>query len=195
MTIITYALILGISTSIDYFLILFLLFSQAKKPGEKRTIYFGQLLASFILILLSSILSQVANVFLADWILGLLGFVPILLGVRILFENEEETEIPDSKIGLLSIIFILLASGVDNLGIFTPYFTTLSTLETLLTAGLILLETFAICYLAEKFGSLHSISEFIEKYERMILPTIFIILGIYILFEFGTMTYLLQLLT
>ncbi|WP_105206544.1 cadmium resistance transporter [Streptococcus suis] len=195
MTIITYALILGISTSIDYFLILFLLFSQAKKPGEKRTIYFGQLLASFILILLSSILSQVANVFLADWILGLLGFVPILLGVRILFENEEETEIPDSKIGLLSIIFILLASGVDNLGIFTPYFTTLSTLETLLTAGLILLETFAICYLAEKFGSLHSISEFIEKYEKMILPTIFIILGIYILFEFGTMTYLLPLLT
>ncbi|MFM0589605.1 cadmium resistance transporter [Streptococcus suis] len=195
MTIITYALILGISTSIDYFLILFFLFSQAKKPGEKRTIYFGQLLASFILILLSSILSQVANVFLADWILGLLGFVPILLGVRILFENEEETEIPDSKIGLLSVIFISLASGVDNLGIFTPYFTTLSTLETLLTAGLILLETVAICYLAEKFGSLHSISEFIEKYEKMILPTIFIILGIYILFEFGTMTYLLQLLT
>ncbi|HFI0134426.1 TPA: cadmium resistance transporter [Streptococcus suis] len=195
MTIITYALILGISTSIDYFLILFLLFSQAKKPGEKCTIYFGQLLASFILILLSSILSQVANVFLADWILGLLGFVPILLGVRILFENEEETEIPDSKIGLLSVIFISLASGVDNLGIFTPYFTTLSTLETLLTAGLILLETVAICYLAEKFGSLHSISEFIEKYEKMILPTIFIILGIYILFEFGTMTYLLQLLT
>ncbi|MBS8070763.1 cadmium resistance protein [Streptococcus suis] len=195
MTIITYALILGISTSIDYFLILFLLFSQAKKPGEKRTIYFGQLLASFILILLSSILSQVANIFLADWILGLLGFVPILLGARILFENEVETEIPDSKIGLLSIIFISLASGVDNLGIFTPYFTTLSTLETLLTAGLILLETVAICYLAEKFGSLHSISEFIEKYEKMILPTIFIILGIYILFEFGTMTYLLQLLT
>ncbi|HFI0790867.1 TPA: cadmium resistance transporter [Streptococcus suis] len=195
MTIITYALILGISTSIDYFLILFLLFSQAKKPGEKRTIYFGQLLASFILILLSSILSQIANVFLADWILGLLGFVPILLGVRILFENEVETEIPDSKIGLLSIIFISLASGADNLGIFTPYFTTLSTLETLLTAGLILLETVAICYLAEKFGSLHSISEFIEKYEKMILPTIFIILGIYILFEFGTMTYLLQLLT
>ncbi|HFI0506522.1 TPA: cadmium resistance transporter [Streptococcus suis] len=195
MTIITYALILGISTSIDYFLILFLLFSQAKKPGEKRTIYFGQLLASFILILLSSILSQVANIFLADWILGLLGFVPILLGVRILFENEEETDIPDSKIGLLSVIFISLASGVDNLGIFTPYFTTLSTLETLLTAGLILLETVAICYLAEKFGSLHSISEFIEKYEKMILPTIFIILGIYILFEFGTMTYLLQLLT
>ncbi|HFI0120746.1 TPA: cadmium resistance transporter [Streptococcus suis] len=195
MTIITYALILGISTSIDYFLILFLLFSQAKKPGEKRTIYFGQLLASFILILLSSILSQVANIFLADWILGLLGFVPILLGVRILFENEEETDIPDSKIGLLSVIFISLASGADNLGIFTPYFTTLSTLETLLTAGLILLETVAICYLAEKFGSLHSISEFIEKYEKMILPTIFIILGIYILFEFGTMTYLLQLLT
>ncbi|HGO5510832.1 cadmium resistance transporter [Streptococcus suis] len=195
MTIITYALILGISTSIDYFLILFLLFSQAKKPGERRTIYFGQLLASFILILLSSTLSQVANVFLADWILGLLGFVPILLGVRILFENEVETDIPDSKIGLLSIIFISLASGVDNLGIFTPYFTTLSTLETLLTAGLILLETVAICYLAEKFGSLHSISEFIEKYEKMILPTIFIILGIYILFEFRTMTYLLQLLT
>ncbi|HEM3469234.1 cadmium resistance transporter [Streptococcus suis] len=194
MTIITYALILGISTSIDYFLILFLLFSQAKKPGERRTIYLGQLLASFILILLSSTLSQVANVFLADWILGLLGFVPILLGVRILFENEVETDIPDSKIGLLSIIFISLASGVDNLGIFTPYFTTLSTLETLLTAGLILLETVAICYLAEKFGSLHSISEFIEKYEKMILPTIFIILGIYILFEFGTMTYLLQLL-
>ncbi len=110
MTIITYALILGISTSIDYFLILFLLFSQAK-PGERRTIYLGQLLASFILILLSSTLSQVANVFLADWILGLLGFVPILLGVRILLKTRQKQKFLIAKSDYyLSFYFISIGS-------------------------------------------------------------------------------------
>ena len=33
--------------------------------------------------------------------------------------------------------------------------------------------------------------EFLEKYERIILPLVFVLLGVYILIEFGTLNYLL----
>lgn len=49
MTIITYALILGISTSIDYFLILFLLFSQAKNQVKDAQ----SILDNYLLVLYS----------------------------------------------------------------------------------------------------------------------------------------------
>ncbi|HRK76811.1 MAG TPA: cadmium resistance transporter [Streptococcus parasuis] len=53
------AIILSISTSIDYLLLLILLFSKAKNRGDKQHIYLGQLLASFILIALSSVNSPI----------------------------------------------------------------------------------------------------------------------------------------
>lgn len=186
------AIILSISTSIDYILLLVLLFSKAKTGGEKQHIYLGQILANLILILTSFILSQFANLLPADWMIGLLGIFPIILGIRILFVSEEEAEISDKKIGLMSIFLLSLVSGVDNLGIFTPYFTTLTVVDFIITAILILLGTTIICYIANSFGSLTIISEFVEKYERIILPLVFILLGAYILIEFGTINYFIE---
>ena len=87
------AIILSISTSIDYLLLLILLFSKAKNRGDKQHIYLGQLLASFILIVSSFIISQFANLLPSEWMIGLLGIFPIFLGVRILFESEEDVQI------------------------------------------------------------------------------------------------------
>jgi len=145
------AIILSISTSIDYLLLLILLFSKVKNRGDKQHIYLGQLLASFILIVSSFIISQFANLLPSEWMIGLLGIFPIFLGVRILLTMPE---------------FIV-------------------------TAVIILLGTTVICFIADAFGSLSPISEFLEKYERIILPLVFVLLGVYILIEFGTLNYLL----
>lgn len=185
------AIILSISTSIDYLLLLILLFSKAKNRGDKQHIYLGQLLACFILIVSSFIISQFANLLPSEWMIGLLGIFPILLGIRILFESEEDVQISDKTIGVLSVLLLSLASGADNLGIFSPYFTTLTMPEFIVTAFIILLGTTVICFIADAFGSLSPISEFLEKYERIILPLVFVLLGVYILIEFGTLNYLL----
>ncbi|HFI0788092.1 TPA: cadmium resistance transporter [Streptococcus suis] len=153
--------------------------------------YLGQLLGSFILILASFTLSQFANLLPSEWMIGLLGIFPIFLGVRILFESEEDVQISDKTIEVLSVLLLSLASGADNLGIFSPYFTTLTMPEFIVTAVIILLGTTVICFIADAFGSLSHISEFVEKYERIILPLVFILLGVYILIEFGTLNYLL----
>lgn len=66
--------------------------------------------------------------------------------------------------------------------------------EFIVTAVIILLGTTVICFIADAFGSLSPISEFLEKYERIILPLVFVLLGVYgvyILIEFGTLNYLL----
>ena len=185
------AIILSISTSIDYLLLLILLFSKVKNRGDKQHIYLGQLLASFILIVSSFIISQFANLLPSECMIGLLLIFPILLGIRILIESEEDVQISDKTIGVLSVLLLSLASGADNLGIFSPYFTTLTMPEFIVTAVIILLGTTVIYFIADAFGSLSPISEFLEKYERIILPLVFVLLGVYILIEFGTLNYLL----
>lgn len=95
--------------------------------------------------------------------IGLLGIFPIFLGVRILFESEEDVQISDKTIEVLSVLLLSLASGADNLGIFAPYFTTLTMPEFIVTAVIILLATTVICFITDAFGSLSPISEFLEK--------------------------------
>lgn len=114
-----------------------------------------------------------------DW---LTWNLPDSFEIRILFESEEDVQISDKAIGVLSSFLLLsLASGADNLGIFSPYFTTLTMPEFIVTAFIILLGTTVICFIADAFGSLSPISEFLEKYERIILPLVFVLLGVYIL--------------
>lgn len=186
------ALLLTISTSMDYLLILIVLFSSAKTASQRRGIYLGQLLGSFFLICISVAFSRAAYLLPAQWMIGLLGIAPILLGLKILLSEEEERNLSKNEIGAGTVFLLSIAAGADNLGIFTPYFTTLSPSQCFLSGLLILMGTGLICWLADRFGRFAFISEWVEKLEKWLLPVVFIGLGCYILFEFGTIDYMFQ---
>lgn len=61
----------------------------------------------------------------------------------------------------------------------------------------VLLQSFAIsvavlCYISYKLAKISFVSETLEKYERILVPIVFIGLGIYILIENGTIQTLLN---
>ena len=128
-TIVT-AAILYIATAVDLLVILLIFFARAKTRKEYRDIYIGQYLGSIILILVSLFLAFVLNYVPEKWILGLLGLIPIYLGIKVAIyddcEGEKEQKELNEKglsklVGTVSLVTIA-SCGADNIGLFVPYF-------------------------------------------------------------------------
>ncbi|MBF0738838.1 CadD family cadmium resistance transporter [Staphylococcus arlettae] len=184
-----------VATGIDYLVILILLFSQVKK-GQVKHIWIGQYIGTAIVIGASLLVAQgVVNLIPQQWVIGLLGLLPLYLGVKMWIKGEEDED-ESSILSLfssgkfnqlfLTMTFIVLASSADDFSIYIPYFTTLNMSEIFIAVIVFLIMVAVLCYVSYRLASLDFVSEKIEKYERWIVPIVFIGLGIYILFENGT---------
>ena len=123
------AIAVYISTSIDYLFILLIIFSQSHTQKGIRHIFWGQYLGTGILVAVSLFAAYVLNFIPQDWIIGLLGLIPIFLGIRVAFVGEEEEEEEEVVEKLESrgtnrlfwtVALITIASGGDYLGIYIP---------------------------------------------------------------------------
>lgn len=189
------AIAVYISTSIDYLFILLIIFSQAYTQKGLRQIYFGQYLGTGILVAISLFAAYVLNFIPQDWMIGLLGLIPIYLGIRVAMGSEEEAEEEEvvEKLGsrgsnrlFWTVALITIASGGDNLGIYIPYFTSLSVSEIVIAIVVFALSIAVLCYISYRLAKISFVSETLEKYERIIVPIVFIGLGIFIMLENGT---------
>lgn len=185
-----------ISTSIDYLIILIILFAQLSQDKQKWHIYAGQYLGTGLLVGASLVAAYVVNFVPEAWMVGLLGLIPIYLGIRfaIVGEGGEEEEeeiierLEQSKDNQLfwTVTLLTIASGGDNLGIYIPYFASLDWSQTLVALLVFAIGIIIFCELSRVLSSIPLISETIEKYERIIVPLVFIPLGLYIMYESGT---------
>ena len=189
------AIAVYISTSIDYLFILLIIFSQSQTKRGLRQIYLGQYLGTGILVAVSLFAAYVLNFIPQDWIVGLLGLIPIYLGIRVAMGTEEEAEEEEVVEKLESrgsnrlfwaVALITIASGGDNLGIYIPYFTSLSVSEITIALITFVVSIAVLCYISYRLAKISFVSETLEKYERIIVPIVFIGLGIFIMLENGT---------
>ncbi len=140
-TIVT-AAILYIATAVDLLVILLIFFAKAKTKKEYRDIYIGQYVGSVTLIVVSLFFAFVLNYVPEKWILGLLGLIPIYLGIKVAIYDDCEGEKRAKKelnekglsklVGTVAIVTIA-SCGADNIGLFVPYFVTLSVTNLLIT--------------------------------------------------------------
>ena len=195
MDIILSAALVFVSTSIDYLFILTILFATQGKQ-HRKSVYFGQYLGTGILVAVSLIAAFFLNLIPQEWVIGLLGLIPIALGIRAVLVDEDvdEDEIEEqlSKKGstILAFAGLTLAMGGDNVGIYVPYFTGKTFAQILIVIAVFALGILGLCVLSQRLASVPAIGETVEKYERIIVPIVFIGLGIYILVENGTFAYL-----
>ncbi len=185
-----------ISTSIDYLIILIILFAQLSQNKQKWHICAGQYLGTGLLVGASLVAAYVVNFVPEEWMVGLLGLIPIYLGIRfaIVGEDAEEEEeeiierLEQSKANQLfwTVTLLTIASGGDNLGIYIPYFASLDWSQTLVALLVFVIGIIIFCEISRVLSSIPLIFETIEKYERIIVPLVFILLGLYIMYENGT---------
>ena len=180
------SIILYSGTAVDLLIILMLFFAKRKSRKDIINIYLGQFLGSVSLILLSLLFAFVLNYIPSKEILGLLGLIPIFLGLKVLLLGDSDGEAiakdglrKDNKNLIFLVAMITFAScGADNIGLFVPYLANL--IVTLLT---FLVMIYLLVFSAQKLAQVPSVGETLEKYSRWFIAVVYLGLGIYILIE------------
>ena len=192
---ITTAAILYIATAVDLLVILLIFFARANNYQQYIDIYIGQYLGSLTLIFVSLFFAYVLNYVPDKWILGLLGLIPIYLGIKVAIfddcEGERRAKDELNKKGLSelskSVAVVTLAScGADNIGLFVPYFTTINNYELVITLITFVILIFILVFTAQKLANIPGLGEVIERFSRWIMSIVYIGLGLFIIIENGT---------
>ena len=185
------SIILYSGTAVDLLIILMLFFAKRKSRKDIINIYLGQFLGSISLILLSLLFAFVLHYIPSKEILGLLGLIPIFLGLKVLFLGDSDGEAiakeglrKDNKNLIFLVAMITIAScGADNIGIFVPYFITLNLADLIVALLTFIVMIYLLVFSAQKLAQLPSVGETLEKYSRWFIAVVYLGLGIYILIE------------
>ncbi|PGD35739.1 cadmium resistance transporter [Bacillus wiedmannii] len=190
------------ATNIDDIFILLVLFSQVKTgviKKEGRTvrektkmkelyIVIGQYLG-FSVITFLSIIGSLSSFFIpVSWI-GLLGFVPIYMGVKgiLSLRSYKRNEVIDNVSGsIFKVALITLANGADNISIYIPMFAS-QNLKTNIVTLVIFFTMIAIwCFISYTLLRAPILAKVLERNYHIIVPIVLIGLGVFILFRSNT---------
>jgi len=193
-----------VATNIDDIVILMLFFAQINATVRPRHIVMGQYLG-FTVLILASLPGFFGGLFLsAEWI-GLLGFLPIFIGLKHWWSQEDRDDevqavswdtYPEgnrrSLLPQLATIFapqtysvaaVTIANGGDNIGIYLPLFASahLAMLLVILAVFLVLIAVW--CGVAYQLARFPAIARVLTHYSHVLVPLVLIGLGLFILIE------------
>ncbi|MFE5318318.1 cadmium resistance transporter [Paenibacillus sp. NPDC056579] len=195
------------STNVDDIFILMALFSQvraAKVSGgsgeaavlintglQSRHIVTGQYLG-FISLVVLSIIGALSSFFIpVPWI-GILGLVPIYMGVKGLLNlrKEEEDDDDGNKISgtgsALKVAAITFANGGDNIAIYIPIFASQSIVNNAITLVVFIIMLAIWCFLGYKLVKAPVVAKVLERYGHVAVPIVLMGLGLFILYHSGS---------
>jgi cadmium resistance transport/sequestration family protein len=191
-----------VATNIDDIVILLLLFSQLDSSFRCRHIVAGQYLG-FTALVIASLPGLFGGLVIpTNWI-GLLGLIPIAMGINSLINAEEDLsdeiavtagEYQDSIIASLinaktySVAAITIANGSDNISVYVPLFASGNFGNFLIIIGVFFVLIAVWCYLAYKLTSQTSIANILSQYGNSILPFVLIGLGGFIVLKTETLS-------
>lgn len=181
-------------TNIDDIFLLLLFFGNPKLKA--REIVTGQLAGIGALTALSLAASLVGLLIDKPYI-GLLGLIPVYLGAKGLWTRHKENgngEVAHPEVQrrrksshVLTVAGTTIANGGDNIGIYVPLFATLAWTGKLAMVVLFMVMTLLWCCLARYLTKHPFMARTIGKYGHRVTPYILILLGLYILFENGSL--------
>jgi len=175
-------------TNIDDLLILSIYFTNP--DYKKSNVVAGQYLGVITLIGISLLGLLLGKVLEPAWV-GLLGLVPIFIGVKDIMKFFKTTKVVEksnpisvkSKIQFLNVMLVTIANGGDNIGVYAPLFASSSIDLVIIFIVVFVLMIALWCLLAFYFVKHSLIKTAFAKFGHTILPFFLILLGIWILFE------------
>jgi cadmium resistance transport/sequestration family protein len=168
-------------TNVDDLLVLTVLFLAARASGRPRPwqIWAGQYAGIGVLVLVS-VLAALGLTLVPDRWVGLLGLVPIALGVRGLIaavRRQDDEESPVVAGNLLAVAGVTIANGADNIAVYTPLFRTIGAGATVTTIVVFAVLVAVWCLAASWLGSHRRVIAVVERYGHWLVPIVFIVIG------------------
>lgn len=194
-----------IATNIDDLFLLVIFFGHPQYNSS--SVIIGQYLGIILLIMIS-IPAYFFKTFIPDFLLILMGFIPIFIGIKEIItlktlENSKTKENPKSQdniqdlddkiksdlprtklksksliVASFAVAFVTISNGADNIGVYAPLFSNLNQYGMILTILVFLIMTGIWCILSQLIVKNNILGTKIEKYGHIILPFVLIILGI-----------------
>jgi cadmium resistance transport/sequestration family protein len=184
------------ATNIDDIVILLLFFSQVNSTFTRRQIIAGQYLG-FTALVIASLPGLFGGLVLPPNWIGLLGLIPIAIGISSLVNQEDSSEEAAAETEQLedttfanflspqtySVAAITIANGSDNISVYIPLFA-----STDLGSFLVILAVFFLligvwCYSAYKLTHQTGIADILTQYANYVVPFVLIGLGTFIVLK------------
>lgn len=186
------------STNIDDIFLLTLFFGS--KRFKDSEIIAGQFLGIISLIAIS-LAGSLIGLLIDQAYVGLLGLIPIYLGAKGIWRLIRHNDTSDdaatvdekkSNYKAFTIAGVTIANGGDNIGIYVPLFASLTWTNKLTMVTIFLAMTFVWCMTAKYLTKHPYVEKVIDKYGHYVTPFVLVLLGVYILYENGTMGLLMK---
>ncbi|MBR8830622.1 MAG: hypothetical protein N5P05_000876 [Chroococcopsis gigantea SAG 12.99] len=201
-SVLTTAISSFVATNVDDIIILMLFFSQINSGFRPRHIIIGQYLG-FTLLILASLPGLLGGMMIPKTWLGLLGFLPIIIGIQQIMNGDDEGEVQTVSDGITPresqsrwrkifssippqtyhVASVTVANGGDNIGVYVPLFASTQ------GAGIaVILAVFYVmvgiwCFGAYWLTRHPRIAYVLTKYGDRIAPWVLIIIGLHILID------------
>ncbi|KMY79287.1 permease [Leuconostoc mesenteroides subsp. dextranicum] len=190
-----------IGTTTDYFVVLLLLFGKYQSRKETKPVVIGAYIGNAILVLVSLIIAVVLQQVPAEWLLGLLGLIPIYMGIKSYFSDEDEGDEIEERLNNIQpknilkdvILITFSACGADNMALYIPYFTTVSATTLPIIFAIFIVILTIVIYSAYKFVSVPMVKRFFDRQGDLIQMIVYVVLGLYVLLEAGSIQHIIKL--
>jgi len=179
-------------TNVDDIIVLTVLFLSARASGRPKPwqIWVGQYAGIGVLVAVSALGALGLALVPDEWV-GLLGVVPIALGVRGLIgairTGGDGDESPVAAGTALAVAGVTVANGADNIAVYTPMFRTLGAAGSVVVVLVFAVLTAAWCAAAAWLGSHRRIIDLVRRSGHWLVPLVFIAIGLVILLESGVL--------
>jgi cadmium resistance protein CadD (predicted permease) len=171
-----------LSTNIDDIFLLMGFF--ADRTFKPKQIVIGQYLGIGALVL-ASVVCALISLAIAPGYIHLLGFLPIAIGLKKLWESFSEGDSDKKRkynaFQAFSVAAVTIANGGDNIGVYTPLFATISKPALSVTIIVFAVLTALWCVLGHWFVHNKRFGKQIRFWGGRLLPFVLIGLGIKIL--------------
>lgn len=182
-------------TNVDDLIVLTVLFLAARASGRPKVwqVWAGQYAGIAVLVLVSGLAALGLTLVPDRWV-GLLGLVPIALGVRGLIaalrRPDDDDESPVVAGNAFAVAGVTIANGADNIAVYTPMFRTIGWSGSVVTVVVFAVLVAAWCLAASWLGSHRRVIAVVERWGHWLVPIVFVVIGAVIIAESGVLGHL-----
>ncbi|WP_220751836.1 cadmium resistance transporter [Apilactobacillus xinyiensis] len=176
-----------LSVNLDFF---FMLIFMIKKYDLRKVIV-GYVAGVTILITLSFIIGKTLAYFISEWILGVLGFLPIYMAFK---DDDDDDGVKNHKSQIFSfmITYLSVCAGC-NISIFLPVLINMSFWHFIITLIFMNVLTIIVTIIIKWIADISIVSKIMENYGEILMKICYVLVGLYVFWDSGLIKHLLQL--
>lgn len=177
-----------LSVNLDFFFMMIFLL----KKYRVWQVMVGYLLGNLILLTASFFVGKTLALFLPEWLLGVLGFLPIWMAIR---DDDDDDQDKTRKSAVLSVLvtYLSVCAGC-NLSIFLPVLVGETTAHFLMTLVFIGILTLAVVVVIKLIADIPAVGRVMTRHGEKLMKVCYVLIGLYVFWDSGLISHLIALL-